>query len=236
MRALTFGLLFSLTLVAAACSAATGQIDTTKLTPTAVAAPTPTTSNPAAAPASTDTSGDVIRLVLVPEQSEARYRVREQLAGVSLPTDAVGATKSFTGTIVGKTDGTILSDQSKFQVDLRTLKSDQSMRDNFLTRNTLETDRYPYAIFVPTSAPGLPLTLPQSGEIAFQLIGNLTIRDVTKPVTWDVKGKVAGNTATGTGTTTFTFEYFNLTQPHVGRVLSIVDNITLELDLTLQRQ
>jgi len=214
-------------------------------TPTAAPAPTavptpPTvdkaTGAPAPAVAASAASGDVVRLVIVPEQSEARYRVREQLAGVSFPTDAVGATKTFTGTIVGETDGTIVSDQSKFQVDLRTLKSDQNIRDNFLRRSTLETDRYPYAVFVPTSAPGLPLKLPESGQFAFQLVGNLTIRDVTKPVTWDVKGKVDGNTATGTATTTFTFEYFNLTQPSVARVLSIEDNIRLELDLTLQRQ
>jgi len=214
-------------------------------TPTAAPAPTavptpPTvdkaTGAPAPAVAASAASGDVVRLVIVPEQSEARYRVREQLAGVSFPTDAVGATKTFTGTIVGETDGTIVSDQSKFQVDLRTLKSDQNIRDNFLRRSTLETDRYPYAVFVPTSAPGLPLKLPESGQFAFQLVGNLTIRDVTKPVTWDVKGKVDGDTATGTATTTFTFEYFNLTQPSVARVLSIEDNIRLELDLTLQRQ
>ncbi len=82
----------------------------------------------------------------------------------------------------------------------------------------------------------MPLKLPASGDVAFKLIGNLTIRDVTKPATWDVSGKVSGNTATGTATTTFTFEDFNLTQPHVARVLSIVDSIRLELDLTLQRQ
>jgi hypothetical protein len=43
----------------------------------------------------------VIRLVVLPEKSEARYRVREQLVGVSLPSDAVGVTKAITGTIVG---------------------------------------------------------------------------------------------------------------------------------------
>jgi polyisoprenoid-binding protein YceI len=178
----------------------------------------------------------LVRLVLVPDQSKARYRVREQLAGVSLPDDAVGATQSFTGTIVGRLDGTIVSDQSLFQVDLRTLKSDGAVRDNFISRNVLETGLFPYATFVPTSAPGLPLALPPSGDLAFKLVGNLTIRNVTKPVTWDVKGQVVGTTAVGQASTDFTFEDFNLTQPRVGRVLSIVDSIRLELDLTLGRE
>jgi len=236
-RTIVLGFVLTMAVLATACAGA----PTPTAAPAPTAVPTPPTVDkatgaPAPAVAASAASGDVVRLVIVPEQSEARYRVREQLAGVSFPTDAVGATKTFTGTIVGETDGTIVSDQSKFQVDLRTLKSDQNIRDNFLRRSTLETDRYPYAVFVPTSAPGLPLKLPESGQFAFQLVGNLTIRDVTKPVTWDVKGKVDGNTATGTATTTFTFEYFNLTQPSVARVLSIEDNIRLELDLTLQRQ
>lgn len=214
-------------LLAAACSAAP------TLAPLPVPVP-PTAAVPAAAAPAV--SGDLVRLVVVPDQSEARYRVREQLAGVQLPSDAVGTTKAFTGTIVGKLDGTIVSDQSKFQVDLRTLKSDESIRDNFIGRSVLETNRFPYATFVPTSAPGLPLSLPSSGDVSFKLIGNLTIRDVTKLVTWDVTGKVNGNTATGQASTTFTFEDMNLTQPHVARVLSIVDSIRLELDLTLQRQ
>jgi hypothetical protein len=63
----------------------------------------------------------------------------------------------------------------------------------------------------------------------------MTIRDVTKSVTWDVQGKVVGDEATGTATTNFKFSYFNLTIPSVARVLSIIDNIQLELDLDLKR-
>ena len=226
LRTVVAGLVSTLALIAAACSAA----PTPTLDPAAIPAP------PAPAEAAPAASSDLVRLVLVPDQSKARYRVREQLAGVSLPDDAVGATQSFTGTIVGRLDGTIVSDQSLFQVDLRTLKSDEAVRDNFISRNVLETGLFPYATFVPTSAPGLPLALPPSGDLAFKLVGNLTIRNVTKPVTWDVTGQVVGTTAVGRASTDFTFEDFNLTQPRVGRVLSIVDSIRLELDLTLERE
>jgi hypothetical protein len=59
---------------------------------------------------------------------------------------------------------------------------------------------------------------------------------VTKPVTWNVTGSVQNGQATGVATTTFTFEDFNLPQPRVPVVLSVVDSITLEVDLTCQRQ
>ena len=100
------------------------------------------------------------RYVLVPEKSEARYRVREQLANVSLPSDAVGKTRQISGAIVLKPDGTVDSSQSKFVVDLSTLQSDRGMRDNFLRRNVLQTSQYPNAVFVPTGVSGLPADLP----------------------------------------------------------------------------
>jgi polyisoprenoid-binding protein YceI len=173
---------------------------------------------------------------LVPDKSEARYRVREQLAGADLPNDAVGRTKDFTGTLVIKPDGSIGSAESKFVVSMGTLASDQSMRDNFVRGNVLQTNQYASAIFVPKQASGLPSPLPQSGSVSFKLTGDLTVRNVTKPITWDVTAQVQGNQVIGQATTTFKFGDFNLTQPRVGRVLSIEDNIKLELDVTLQRQ
>lgn len=207
---------------------------TTTVAPTATIA----TAAPTATPAeSTAPANDTVILVVIPERSEARYRVREQLAGVELPNDAIGATNAISGTIVGKMDGSIVSAESKIVVDLRTLRSDRSQRDNFLRNNTLQTNRYPYATFVPTSAPGLPTTLPPSRQGSFKLVGELTIRDVTKEVTWDADCQVVEreDEATCHATTRFTFGFFNLTQPRVPVVLSIVDNITLEVDLVLQR-
>jgi len=172
---------------------------------------------------------------VVPEKSEARYRVREQLANVSLPNDAIGRTKEVTGTIVLKTDGSIVSPDSRFVVGLQTLQTDRSQRDNFVRRNLLQIDQYPTAIFVPTQVTGLPSSLPQSGDVTFKLVGDLTIRNVTKQVTWDVTGKIQGNELAGQATTSFKFDYFGLTQPKVPVVLSVEDHIQLELDMVLQR-
>ena len=197
---------------------------------TAPVAPAPT----AAATKAPAVSANVIRLEIVPDKSEARYRVREQLAQVSLPSDAVGRTKAITGTIVGKPDGTIVSSDSKFVVDLRTLQSDQDRRDNFLRQNVLQTNQFPNAVFVPTQAPGLDLTMPPSKPVTFKLTGDLTVRNVTKPVTWQVTCQPQGNEGSCHATTNFNFAYFNLTQPRVPVVLSVVDNIVLELDLVLR--
>jgi len=199
--------------------------------PTATAVPP----SPTASTTNTSSGGDVVRLVVVPEKSEARYRVREQLANVSLPNDAIGRTNEVTGTIVLKTDGSIVSPDSKFVVGLQTLQTDRSQRDNYVRRNVLQIDQYPTVVFVPTQVTGLPSPLPQSGDVTFKLVGDLTIRNVTQQVTWDVTGKIQGNELAGQATTSFKFDYFGLTQPKVPVVLSVEDHIQLELDMDLQR-
>jgi polyisoprenoid-binding protein YceI len=88
---------------------------------------------------------------------------------------------------------------------------------------------------VPTQATGIPAELPESGEVSFQLTGDLTIRDVTREVVWDVTGNLEGDVLTGQAATSFTFEDFNLTQPRVSMVLSVEDTIRLEMDFTMQR-
>lgn len=192
------------------------------------------TSTPTDAPA-TSPAPAALRFTLVPESSEARYRVREQLVGLSLPSDAVGRTSQVSGTIVLDGNGAILRDQSRIVVDLASLQSDEARRDRFIKANTLETDRFPTAVFVPSEAPGFPPAVPTSGEVSFQLVGDLTIRDVTRSVTWDATATFSEQEVKGSASTAITFADFNMSQPRVGPVLSIEDPIRLELDFTFTR-
>lgn len=219
----------ALTFFAAGCAAAASPGPT----PPAPTAASVTAPSPVAGGSS---SSDSVHLTVVPSKSKAGYRVREQLANLNLPSDAVGTTSAITGTISGKPDGTLEPSESKFVVDVSTLKSDRSGRDNYLRQNVLTTDQYQYATFVPTSATGLPSALPASGQVAFKLIGDLTIRNVTKSVTWDATCQAQSSTeGTCHATTSFTFEDFNLPVPHVFAVLSIEDHIGLEVDVDLVR-
>ncbi len=204
--------------------------------PTPLSAVSPRSDGGAQAASAPSSSSASVTYELVAANSEASYSIREQLARLSFPSDAVGKTQSVSGSITVNADGTIDSTKSKFTVDVSTLKSDESMRDGYVSRAILQTSQYPDVVFVPTAATGLPATLPTSGNVTFKVTGNLTIKDVTKPVTWDVTGSVANGEATGTATTTFTFEDFNLNQPRVPVVLSVVDKITLNMKVDLKLQ
>ena len=173
-----------------------------------------------------------VRYRIVPEESEARYRVRERIARLEFPTDAVGTTKEITGELALDGDGGVAS-SSRFEVDLRTLRSNRDRRDRYLRRNTLETDQYPVMTFLPTAAHGLPNPLPTSGTHAFRLVGQMTLHGVTKEAVWDVELEFSASGARGTATTHFTFGEYNLTIPRMAALLSVTDDIRLQLDLVM---
>jgi polyisoprenoid-binding protein YceI len=172
---------------------------------------------------------------LVADGSEVRYRVREQLVGLSFPNDAVGATSTIDGGVAFDAQGRVRRGDSRFTVDLRTLRSDEARRDNYLRRNTLETERYPTVTFVPTEARRLPFPLPQSGTVPFELVGELTVKEATRPVTWDATATIDGPRIGVRARTAFRFADFNLPVPRVAVVLSVEDDIKLEADLVLRR-
>lgn len=175
--------------------------------------------------------GGTLRFQVAPNRSTAKFRVREQLAGINFPTDAVGCTGTVAGQIVIQPNGQFVPASSQVTVDLRGLKSDSTQRDDFIKQAVMQTQRYPMASFVPTAAQGLPSPLPANGDATFKLTGQMTVHGVTKEQTWDVTAKRAGNQLTGSATTSFKFEDYGMQPPRVPMVLSVVDEIRLELQL-----
>jgi len=176
-----------------------------------------------------------VRLRLAPAGNEARYRVTEQLAGVTLPNDAVGSTAAVSGGILLAGRGDFVADSSQITIDLASLETDRDRRDNYVRGRVLEVARYPTAVLMPRAVRGLAWPLPVSGEHTFQLVGDLTLHGVTKPTTWDVTATFARDRISGTARTHFKFADFDLTQPRVPVVLSVQDSIRLEYDFAFLR-
>ena len=162
----------------------------------------------------------------------ARYLIREQLATLDFPNDAIGETGDVSGSIIFDAGGRIVAPDSKIVVDLRGLKSDSDRRDGYVRSRSLETDTYPNAEFIISEAAGLSWPLPSQGEASFQLLGDMTVHGVTRPLTWDVAGSFDGDSFTGQARTNFTFEEFEIDVPRVRVVLSVDNDIRLEVDFT----
>jgi polyisoprenoid-binding protein YceI len=195
-----------------------------------VLAQSKTTASKPAGSKSTPSKTTRLRYTVAATGNEARYRVREQLAGFDLPNDAVGVTKDISGQFVVDSDGKIVRDSSKIVVLLTGLKSDKSRRDGFLQRSTLETSKFPQVELVPVSFDGINAPLPSGASKTFALVGDLTVHGVTRPTMWHVTAHAEGNDIVGTAMTAFTFKDFELAQPRVPVVLSVGDTIKLEYD------
>lgn len=217
-----------LVLATASWTPAPAGIELPLLDPAPSARPALDPVTPATAPA--------VRLVVTPTGNEARYRIQERLAGMDLPYDAVGRTGGVTGEILIGADGKVVAQQSLIVVDVTPLKSDKDRRDGYVQKNLLETAKYPTVELVPTSFRGLSGELPTTGSRTFELVGNLTIRGVTRSTTWRVTANFEGEKVKGTAYTIFTFDDFGIPQPRVPIVLSLDDKIRLEYDFEFKRE
>jgi len=171
-----------------------------------------------------------LHFVVAPTGNEARYRVRERLVGRDMDNDVVGATKDVTGRLVVESDGRVVRDSSKILVQVATLKSDQTRRDNYLRRRTLESEKYPTVELVPATFTGISAPIPAGASRTFTLTGDLTIHGVTRPTSWQVTARGEGRDVVGTAKTAFTFKDFGLDQPRVPIVISVADTVRLEYD------
>ncbi len=169
---------------------------------------------------------------IVSEESVARYRAQEELASVGA-TEAVGETNAIIGQILFDEGGAPLA-CSRFDVDLRTLQSDSSRRDNYLYGNTLETEQYPLATFILTAVEGVTAPLPDGEETTFTLIGNLTVHGVTKLVAWETTATMEEDRLSGSAATTFEMPDFGIEPPVVGPVVSLDETVRLEVDIVAE--
>jgi polyisoprenoid-binding protein YceI len=157
----------------------------------------------------------------------AGYRVQEELAGVG-GTVAVGRTPDVTGTIT--VSGTAIT-AADLTVDLTTLESDESMRDGQLGMQGIQTNQFPTATFVLTQPIELGAIPAEGTSISATAVGDLTIHGVTKSVEIPLSAVQQGDIIGVAGSLTFTWGDFGMEQPTSMRVVSLADEVTMELQV-----
>src|SRR5713226_6962557 len=199
----------------------------------ALSSPTPSTSGSTASPASTPGAGTWT----VASGSLAGYRVREQLASLAAPSDAVGRTSAITGTftLAQSTTGYTVT-AAAFTVDVSKLTSDQARRDQRIHSQGLESDRYPTATFQLTTPIALPAAAVGGQTITVSATGALTVHGVTKRVTIPIAARLTGSKIELVGSITFPFSQFGMTPPSIGGFVTVQNNATMEFQLLLTRQ
>jgi polyisoprenoid-binding protein YceI len=160
------------------------------------------------------------------------YRVREQLAFVSAPNDAVGRTTAVSGTL--RIAGNRVEAVS-VQADLRELTSDESRRDNAIRMRGLESERFPTASFELSAPIVLPAAPARGQRVTMAGQGRLTVHGVTREVTIPLQGRRDGDTIQLAGQLPVHMSDYGIQPPQFGPVVFIEDNATIELRLVFER-
>ena len=205
-------------------------LPTQAATPTGAAQPTtqpaPTESN--AKPAAPGELTGSFTYQIIQEESQVRFSIDEILRGN--PFTAVGVTNQVAGELALDFDNKV-AQLGTVQVNARTLKTDSSFRDRAIKNEILDTAQYEYITFEPTAITGLPSTGAIGETFTFQITGNLTIRNITQEVAFDVTVTLVSlERLEGRASATVLRSDYQLVIPSVPSVADVSEQVLIEID------
>jgi polyisoprenoid-binding protein YceI len=197
------------------------------------------TSSPSSSASSQAGASSAAQLVgrwTVGSGSAAGYRVREKLAFLPAESQAVGRTTQVTGSATFTGSGTTVQvTHASFAVDVETLKSDRSMRDEKIREIGLESEKYPTSTFVLATPIVLPARALNGKPVHTSATGALTIHGTTKTVTIPLEMSLSSAEIQAVGSITFPWSEFNMVAPSIGGFVNVTNSATMEFDLHLRR-
>ena len=201
--------------------------------------PAPTVSDPTG----TTTAEVSVAVTTVPDEAPAAgaasawvatadstvgYRVTEVLFGVD--TEGVGRTNTVDGSLT--IEGTTLT-TTDFSVEVATIESDDSRRDSQFRGRIMSADEFPTATFALTAPIELGTEPVDGVEVAVSASGDLTLRGVTKAVTFDLTAKVENGRIGVLGAIPVVFADYGIANPSTGGITT-EDNGLLEFILVFE--
>ncbi len=200
-------------------------------------APAPTETSMVEAPAATDpvsteapATSEVTIYKIVPGESQLQYEVGEVFINENNRfAVAVGVTPQIEGEIRVDLSAPQNSSLGTISADISQFKSDSGRRDNAIRTRFLESQRFPTVTFVPTQIEGLPASYEPGQEIPLKISGDLTIRDVTKPISFDAVVRLADNQLSGQATTTILMSDFGFGPISIAGILKTEDEAKVTL-------
>ena len=168
------------------------------------------------------------------EGSEARFLIQEELYGD--PVTVVGTTTYVVGRVRMDFSDPAGLQMGDILINARTFETDASNRDRAIRGPILAAEQYEFITFSPLEVIGLPEALESGGEWRFTVEGELTVRDLTRPVTFAVVARFeADGRLVGEASATVLRSDFNLSIPSVPFVANVADEIGLEFDFVATR-
>ncbi len=177
------------------------------------------------------TSPDSKQLHIVSKESTVEFKLDEDLRGTRIT--VVGTTNEIAGDIAVQVNpGKV--EIGEIKIDARTLKTDSEQRNGAIARFILKSEdpANQYIVFKPTVVEGVPATITPDQEFTAKITGDLTIRGVTKPVTFDGKGTYkADGSFVGTASTVVVYGDFGAVVPDLPFLANVEKSTTLTVNI-----
>lgn len=171
---------------------------------------------------------------LVITEATATFEVDELLRGE--PNHIVGTTSEVAGRIRLDRDDLAATVLSDIVINARTFATDSSNRDRAMRGPIVldsASDEFELITFSPTSVDGLGGPAVVGEELGFTITGDLTIKGVTNPVTFDVVASLAGEAElVGTATASVDRTEWGIDIPSIATVADVTEEVLLTLEFT----
>lgn len=197
--------------------------------PLALDSPTPGAADPTGTGTGSGSNAAADGTWTVGSDSVVGYRIKETIFGQS--NEAVGRTSDITGSLtIGGTQVT----HASFTVDMTTVTSDESRRDDQFNGRLMETSSFPTATFELTEPIELGSIPADGSQQTYRATGELTLHGVTNAVQFEVQAQRAGSAFQVAGSIPVTFADYGVGNPSFGPVTT-EDNGVLEFSLTFSQ-
>ena len=163
------------------------------------------------------------------QDSTLGYRIQEVLSG--LDTEAAGRTNDATGTLT--IDGSTAT-AAEFTVNMASMTSDSGQRDNQFRTRIMTVDEYPTSTFVLTQPIDFGAVPAEGATISATATGDLTLRGVTNPVTFEVQAKLENGRIGVLGNIPILFSDYEIPDPS-NQIATVKDNGLLEFVLVFEK-
>lgn len=168
---------------------------------------------------------------IMPAESEVTFTLNELLRG--LPTTVVGRSGAVVGQIAINFENPAASQIGPVLINARTFFTDNEFRNKAIHSFILDTETHEFITFTPYQMSDLPNEFTPGETISFQVTGDLTIREITQPVTFLVTVVPDGRSQlNGSATANIARPDFNLQIPDAPGVANVDEEVTLAIDFT----
>jgi polyisoprenoid-binding protein YceI len=169
--------------------------------------------------------------------SVAGYRIRERFATATADNDAVGRTSTISGSMkIGGKAGHYTLDAVGITVDMTSIASDQSLRDDRMKTIGLQTNTYKTASFATTGSVDLPAGVTSGKQVKISVPGRLTLHGATRQISLALTVQAASDRINVLVSQQITLTDYAIDPPKIGGFVSVQPTGTIEAKVAFTRQ